>query len=127
MSPEEKKTYIQRIYNLASAEGLCRTKTEFASLLEINYTSLSSAMSGNERFLTDSLIGKVQKFSRRHQLDGEPADPSLPPTSGGIWLPAETAQLYNNMSETIRIQAEMLAIYQKSIPTQKNFLRDNGK
>ena len=127
MTIEEKKEYINRIFNLACAKGVCRTRQDFAALLEIHYTTISSAMSGNGRFLTDSLIYKVQKLSRRYQLDGEEADPQFPPTSGGVWLPAETAQLYNNMSETIRIQAEMLAIYQRTIPAQKNFRLDEMK
>lgn len=124
METEEKKTYILRIFNLASARGLCRTRGEFAALVGINPSVLSSAINGSERNLTDSLLRKVQALSRRYQLDGEEADPQFPPTSGGVWLPAETAQLYNNMSETIRIQAEMLAIYQRTIPAQKNYPLD---
>ena len=124
MTTEEKKEYINRIFNLACARGLCRTKNEFSAMLEIHYTTISSAMNGNERFLTDSLIHKVQKLSRRYQLDGEEADPQFPPTTGGVWLPAETAQLYNNMSETIRLQAEMLLVLQKGIVPQKNYARD---
>ena len=128
MTAEEKQSYIIRIYNLACARGLCRTKQEFSGLLEMNYSTISSAMNGNERFLTDSLIFKVQKLSRRYQLDGEEADPMQPPTAGGVWLPAETAQLYNNMSETIRLQAEMLAIYQRGMmPSQKNYLPNDGR
>ena len=128
MTTEEKQSYILRIYNLACARGLCRTRQEFSGLLEMNYSTISSAMSGNERFLTDSLVRKVQSLSRRYQLDGEEPDPQLPPTSGGVWLPAETAQLYNNMSETIRMQAEMLSIFQKSLPgmMKKNYPLDGG-
>ena len=128
MTTEEKKDYLQRIYGLAQSRGLCRTKGEFAALLGINNSVLSAAMNGNEKFLTDSMLGKVRQFSRRNQLDGEEPDPQFPPTSGGVWLPAETAQLYNNMSETIRLQAEMLAIYQRGMmPSQKNYLPNDGR
>lgn len=124
MELEERKSYILRIYNLASAKGLCRTRAEFATLVGTNPSVLSAALNGNERNLTDSLVRKVQSLSRKYQLDGEEADPQFPPTTGGVWLPAETAQLYNNMSETIRLQAEMLLVLQKGITPQKNYARD---
>lgn len=119
----EKLNYLRKIVNLAKANGLCRTQKEFAALLGIDHTGLSMAMNGKERALTDSLIGKVRAFSLEHGLeDDHPAQKQ----GGGFWIPEETATMYNNMSETIRLQAEMIARLQGIVlPTQKNSLRDN--
>ena len=125
MTIEERKEYVLRIYGLACAAGLCKSRKEFADLLEINYTTLSSAMNGAERMLTESLVGRVRKFSRQNCLDGEQPDPKFPPAQGGVWIPTETAQLYNNMSETIRIQAEIIARFQAMPGPQKNSTLDN--
>lgn len=66
MEPQE---YITHIYNMAVLRGLCRTRKEFAGLLGKNDKGLSSAMNGNERNLTPSLLKIVEKFAKEHNLD----------------------------------------------------------
>ena len=66
---ENRTDYLKRIYNLAVLRGLCVTKKEFAALLGVNDKGLSSAMNGNEKNLTESLVKKVQLFASANDLD----------------------------------------------------------
>lgn len=67
---EEKQEYLQRVYALAAAKGMCRTQKEFAGLLGIDPTNLSAAMNANPRALTDKLIARVRKFAEGNGLEG---------------------------------------------------------
>lgn len=42
--------------------GKCMNKKQYASLIDVHYTSLISAFKGDEKYLTDSLIAKVANF-----------------------------------------------------------------
>ena len=118
---ENKKDSIVRIYGLAVAAGLCSRKQEFAQLLGVERSGLSSAMSGKEKYLTDSLILKVQAFAKRNGLEDLPAVEE--PKNKGVWLPEETRQIFENMSQTIRIQAELIAHYTGAITLDQQYLR----
>lgn len=114
---EDKKEYLNRIYHQAVIAGLCSNKKEFAEIMEVNKSGLSSAMNGNEKNLTDRLVRKVRKFAVAHGLeDGagtKPApaqeQPAAPTQGRGFYVPEEFRQTMENMSETIRIQAQLLA------------------
>ena len=56
----DKKETLNFIFEQARSAGLARTQRDFAALLGINEKGFSSAMNGNEKYLTDSLI---EKFS----------------------------------------------------------------
>lgn len=71
---EEKTEFIKRVYNLAALRGLCSTKKEFATLLGVNDKGLSSAMNGDPKNLTDSLVKKVQLFASANGLDAPEQD-----------------------------------------------------
>lgn len=71
MTLEEKLAYVNRIYGLACAKGLCKTRSDFARLLDINRTSLSNAMSTRPEYLTDRMVGKVKAFATANGLEGD--------------------------------------------------------
>lgn len=50
---------LHTVYNYLVLKGLFRTQYEFAEILDINNTNLSSAMNGNEKYLSDSLFHKI--------------------------------------------------------------------
>lgn len=57
---------------MARSARIVKTRADFADLLEINRSSLSAAMNGNEKYLTDSLEKKVRLFYSEHfSEDGE--------------------------------------------------------
>lgn len=66
---EEKSQYLQKIYHLASARGLCTTRRTFAVLLGVSDKGLSSAMNGDPRNCTPSLIRKVQDWAQLNGLE----------------------------------------------------------
>jgi SOS-response transcriptional repressor LexA len=62
----DKKERLIYIFEQVRAAGFAKTQKEFADLLEINRSGLSAAMNGDERYLTDSLIYKAEKFFAAH-------------------------------------------------------------
>lgn len=124
----EKQEFIQRIMSLAKAKGLCKTQKEFAGLLGVDPTGLSSAINGNPRALTDSLVKKVQSFSIINGLDTVEKQ-----KTETIEVPAGFRETLENLSSVLasqarllESQARMLELYQRTgnIPLQKNGLRD---
>ncbi len=75
---ETKKDYVNRIYRLALYAGIVENKKEFADLLEVDRSGLSSAMNGNEKNLTDRFVKRVQRFAEKYNLEGMTAPVSEP-------------------------------------------------
>ena len=67
---ETKREYLNRIFRTASLRGMCKSQREFASLLGVNEKAFSSALNGNEKYLTDNLVTKVRIFAKENELDG---------------------------------------------------------
>lgn len=67
---ETKREYLNRIFRTASLRGMCKSQREFATLLGVNEKAFSSALNGNERYLTDNLVTKVRIFAKENELDG---------------------------------------------------------
>lgn len=76
---ETKQEYLTRVFRTATLRGLCKSQREFAELLGVNEKAFSSAMNGNERYLTDNLIMKVRLFVRTNEL----MEPEYNPSNGG--------------------------------------------
>jgi len=106
---ETKKDYVNRIYQEACRRGLCRRRKEFAKLVGMDASTISSALSGNEKYLTDNFVRRLQAWEAQALSDNEPQQEEQRGSEGGVFIPSETAALYNNMAETIRIQAELIA------------------
>lgn len=106
-----RQEYILTIYHRACMAGLCSTQKEFAELLGIDRSVISSALNGKERALTNSLESRVCLFAKAHNLDGDapqPAEPAKTSTERGVFLPEETRQMFENLTETIKLQARLL-------------------
>ena len=58
----DKKETINYLFEQIRSAGYCKTQRDFAAILGINEKGLSSAMNGNEKYLTDSLVKKITKF-----------------------------------------------------------------
>ena len=80
LTDQEKIAYLNRVFSLACAKGLCKTRGEFCKLLDINPSTLSGAMNGRPEYLTDKLIGRVVMFSAANNLeaDAPPEDETTP-------------------------------------------------
>lgn len=121
----EKQEYIRNVMLKAMAVKLCTNQKEFAEIVGVSRSGLSSAMNGDQKNLTDSLVRKIRAFAIEHGLEESSA--TAAPTDG-FWVPDAFRLTMENMSETIRIQAQLLAQYQGVAPfgaiglnTPKNF------
>lgn len=107
MTLKEKQDFMVQTYEEARRRGLARNQKEFAALLDLNQSTISSAINGVEKALTDRLVRRVKKWAEI-AFHEEP-QPQSSQQRPDIVIPAATADLYNNMSETIRLQAEIIA------------------
>lgn len=71
MEKLDKIGIINASYADAVRTGKVKSKKEFAQLIGINPSSLSAAMNGDEKYLTDSLIARVQAESSPSPKDIE--------------------------------------------------------
>lgn len=129
---ESKKDYVERIYNEARMKGLCRTQAEFAELLGMHQSTISNAMKGKDRYLTDSIMRRFESWERQvlHR-DGD-TGPGNGATQQAqredIVIPAATMDLYTSMAKSIdrltalveRLQPGASA-FSGVMPIQKNY------
>ena len=129
-----RQDYISRIYHAARVKKLCTSQKDFARLVKVSPATLSQAMNGNPVYLTENLEIKVKYFANENNLEDKAVYPApQTPQSKGVFIPEETRAMFDNMAETIRIQAQLLAQFKgTSIMTgaimqaPKNF-RTDGK
>lgn len=55
-----KYNYVIDSYTTLIQQGVIKNKSDFADLLGVNRSGLSAAMNGNEKYLTDNLVMKVE-------------------------------------------------------------------
>ncbi len=115
----EMKDYLNRLLNEARKHGLCHTQGEFAALLEINPSTLSKALQGDERYLTPSLIKKVRRWAEQNDLEKEETPVRKEPD---ISIPAATAKMYENLTESIKVQNETIRQQNETIRLQAEML-----
>lgn len=60
MEKEEKIEFVSKSFRLLQSQGRVKTQGDFARLLGVSQNSISAAKNGDERYLTDSLIEKIQ-------------------------------------------------------------------
>lgn len=96
---EEKKDYLTRIYYAARARGICHNQKEFAEAMGVNQSTISQALAGNEKYLTDRLIRNVKRWVEwSGVLTLETKEPEKKPD---IVIPHETMELYTAMAKSI--------------------------
>ena len=79
MEKEEKIRLIQTAYTNILRTGKVRNKKEFAMVCGINPSTLSAAMNGDDRYLTDSLIEKIRGLiNREDEPDNTETIPVIP-------------------------------------------------
>ena len=129
----EKQEYVKRIFLLAKMRGIVKTQGDFAKLLDVDRTTLSGAFNAKPLYLTDRFVRRVQRWAEANGIEDigggdQPAKEDAPAEpAAGFWVPEEFRRTMENMSETIRIQAQMLQQYQTgaaflggAAATQKN-------
>ena len=100
---ETKKDYLERIFFEARKAGLCKTQKEFAALLGMNPSTISNALKGDEKYLTESILRRVQAWETQVLRRDSPGPSSAPvqDTRPDIVIPAATMDLYTAMAKSI--------------------------
>ena len=111
---ETETEYINRIYNEARMQSLCKTQGEFADLLGMNQSTISNALRGNRKYLTPNLIRRIKIWEK--QVLNPSAAPK--PAQPDITIPAATAAFYENLSATSKSQAETIRSQAEIIKAQ---------
>mgnify|MGYP003526455013 CR=1 FL=1 len=62
METNDKLLFIEKSLAECMLAGKCKNKKQFSALIDVHYTSLISALNGDEKYLTDALVAKVAKF-----------------------------------------------------------------
>lgn len=65
----EKLKVLRYAFNLARVQGLVKTQKEYADFIGISEDTLSGAMNGNERYLTDKLLFRVEKIMQENGIN----------------------------------------------------------
>jgi phage repressor protein C with HTH and peptisase S24 domain len=60
MERVEKIDFITGAFSRLRASGVVKTQGDFARILDVSQNTLSAAKNGDERYLTDSLIARIQ-------------------------------------------------------------------
>lgn len=66
MENKEKQGFIEYAFSTLRARGVVKTYQDFAKLLGVSRNSISAAKNGNETYLTDSLMSKIQSALEYH-------------------------------------------------------------
>lgn len=66
MENSEKQRFIESAFHTLRTRGVVTTYQDFAKLLGVSRNSISAAKNGNETYLTDSLISKIQSALDYH-------------------------------------------------------------
>lgn len=74
METSEKAAYVARAFRQLQADGKVKTQGDFAQLLGVSQNTISAAKNGDERYLTKSLIEKIE------MILGQPAEPETTDT-----------------------------------------------
>ena len=90
----EQNTKLQALkdaYERCLATGIVRNQSEFSDLIEINRTTLSSAMNGRPQALTDSLVAKAVKIANELTSRVQSPDYTVPIACRSFPMPCAAA------------------------------------
>lgn len=77
METTDKTNYVERAFRQLQAEGKVKTQGDFAKLLGVSQNTISAAKNGDPRYLTPSLISRID-YLLDHSADDQPSTNTLP-------------------------------------------------
>ena len=69
MENQEKKDKLNSLFTQLYSSGKVHTKKQFAELLGMSYSNIVMAMNGDERYLTDKLIKRVEQILEKPNIE----------------------------------------------------------
>ena len=77
METTDKMSLVERAFRQLQAEGKVKTQGDFARLLGVSQNTISAAKNGDPRYLTPSLISKID-YLLEHSENDQPSSKTLP-------------------------------------------------
>lgn len=103
----EQDNRLVEIFGELQRSGRVRTRKEFAEQLGVSYNGLISAMNGDPKAYTSSLVSKAERLLRGGaEQDPAPAQPSAP---ADVVVPGATVQMFRDLAATSRSQQDTIA------------------
>lgn len=79
METNERAVFVARAFRQLQAEGKVKTQGDFAQLLGVSQNTISAAKNGDERYLTKSLIERIEMLlGRPSEQDNADTIPVIP-------------------------------------------------
>ena len=138
---------LRKVFDYLVFSGVFTTRADFAEAIGVNKTNLSSAMNGNEKYLSDSLFSKIHSTYNNINLqwllsgDGEmlkvpatvtvfnPTPEERKDAEGGMDLSVVPAEIVEEIKEEVReeIREEVIAEITKaeSVPYVPSRIANN--
>lgn len=117
----DKLQTLQTAYKRLLAEGRVTNKKDFAQMLGYDYSGVISAMNGNPKYLSDTMVAKAVALTDTQEQPDEKPEPQ------DITIPASVASLYKNMAETNAHLSESVKIQQDTIKMLVEMIKDENR
>ena len=79
METSEKAAFVERAFRQLQADKKVKTQGDFARLLGVSQNTISAAKNGDERYLTDSLIARINVLlGKSEETDNAETIPVIP-------------------------------------------------
>lgn len=125
MEKSEKIALLVDAYNQLRVRGIVKTQGDFAQLLGVSQSSVSGARHGDDRYLTDSLIERVQALVSYHPDIAPHVAVQAREEQSGVFIPEKTLELYTSLAKTCD---RLSAIVDRMMPAaqsgEKNYSAD---
>lgn len=105
---DKSENRLVQIFEELRSGGYVATQNEFADMLGVHKSTLSSALSGREGSLNPKIIATAERV-RRQLIGDDIIAPQAPAPPREVGIPIEVLALLNNQAETIRSQQEVIA------------------
>lgn len=111
-------------YNTLRSNGRVHSQHDFAVLLDASDTTVSRAFNKDPRYLTRNIVKRAESLVEGNV--SEQPTPAKHTEPKGVFIPAETMDLYNNLSESVRILSETISRMQSDGGEKKNGWHHHG-
>ena len=86
------------------AKKVVKSQRDFARLVGVHEQSLSAAMRGQDQYLTESLVRKIEEFATEHEIDiWQPAGFIIQGDGGRAHIGSETSVNTDNSEQVTRL------------------------
>ena len=108
---EKSENRLVEIFDELRSLGYFTTQKEFAQMLGVHHTTLSSAINGREGAINPKIVATAERLRRQllNNEDPAPTPAPAPPRNVEELSPAEMLRIIGGQADTIRSQQEVIA------------------